>query len=81
MTKNINLHTQLVLKLLNGLNSKPIDGKIKFQKIAFLILISIVIFVQFKNLEGKKFLITLVIFIGACFLCLLLVPNYGTWYN
>ena len=34
MTKNIDLHTQLVLKLLNGLNSKPIDGKIKFQKIA-----------------------------------------------
>ncbi len=41
----------------------------------FLILISILIFVQFKNLEGKKFLITLAIFIGACFLCLLLVPN------
>lgn len=41
----------------------------------FLILISIVIFVQFKNLEGKKFLITLAIYIGACFLCLLLVPN------
>ncbi len=38
MTKNIDLHTQFVLKILNGLNSEPVGGKIKFQKIAFLVL-------------------------------------------
>ncbi len=38
MSNNIDLHTHIVLKLLNGLDSEPIDGKIKFQKIAFLVL-------------------------------------------
>lgn len=38
MSNNIDLHTHIVLKLLNALDSEPIEGKIKFQKIAFMVL-------------------------------------------
>ncbi|MHA1786131.1 MAG: hypothetical protein ACTSVY_09965 [Candidatus Helarchaeota archaeon] len=38
------------------------------------LLISILIVIQLKNLEDKKFLIALGIFVGACFSCMLLVP-------
>jgi uncharacterized protein YwgA len=55
MTKNIDLHTQLVLKILNGLNSKPIDGKIKFQKIAFLVLRNFEEIFEFFDFKPHKF--------------------------
>jgi len=55
MTKNIDLHTQLVLKILNGLNSKPIDGYIKFQKIAFLVLRNFEEIFGFFDFKPHKF--------------------------
>ena len=55
MTKNIDLHTQLVLKILNGLNSKPIDGKILFQKIAFLVLRNFEERFEFFDFKPHKF--------------------------
>lgn len=55
MTKNIDLHTQLVLKILNGLNSKPIDEKIKFQKIAFLVLRNFEELFEFFDFKPHKF--------------------------
>jgi len=55
MTKNIDLHTQLVLKILNGLNSKPIDGKIKFQNIAFLVLRNFEEIFEFFDFKPHKF--------------------------
>jgi len=55
MTKNIDLHTQLVLKILNGLNSKPLDGKIKFQKIAFLVLRNFKEIFEFFDFKPHKF--------------------------
>ncbi|MBA7563436.1 hypothetical protein ES708_05094 [subsurface metagenome] len=55
MTKNIDLHTQLVLKILNGLNSKPIDGNIKFQKIAFLVLRNFEEIFGFFDFKPHKF--------------------------
>jgi len=55
MTKDIDLHNQLVLKILNGLNSKPIDGKIKFQKIAFLVLRNFEEIFDFFDFKPHKF--------------------------
>ena len=55
MTKNIDLHTQLVLKILKGFNSKPIDGKIKFQKIAFLVLRNFEERFEFFDFKPHKF--------------------------
>jgi len=55
MTKNIDLHAQIVLKILNGLNAKPIDGKIKFQKIAFLVLRNFEEIFEFFDFKAHKF--------------------------
>jgi len=55
MTKNIDLHAQIVLKILNGLNAKPIDGKIKFQKIAFLVLRNFEEIFEFFDFKPHKF--------------------------
>ncbi|MHA1310527.1 MAG: hypothetical protein ACTSQO_06320 [Candidatus Helarchaeota archaeon] len=40
------------------------------------ILISILLIIQFKNLQGKKFIISILCFITACFGCLLLIPVF-----
>ncbi len=55
MSSNIDLHTLIVLKLLNGLNSKPIDGKIKFQKIAFLVLKNFKELFELADFKSHKF--------------------------
>ncbi len=55
MTKNIDLHTHFVLKILNGLNSDPIDGKVKFQKIAFLVLRNFEEIFEFFDFKAHRF--------------------------
>ncbi|MHA1488973.1 MAG: hypothetical protein ACTSRI_04890 [Promethearchaeota archaeon] len=55
MTNNIDLPTQFVLKILNGLNSEPIGGKIKFQKIAFLVLKNFKELFEFFDFKPHKF--------------------------
>jgi len=41
----------------------------KFYFVGWLLL-SILIFIQFKNLKGKKFLISMIIFVITCFVCI-----------
>lgn len=55
MTKYIDLHSHLVLKILNGLNAEPIVGKIKFQKIAFLVLKNFDDIFEFFDFKPHKF--------------------------
>ncbi|TFG19156.1 MAG: hypothetical protein EU533_07025 [Promethearchaeota archaeon] len=55
MSNNIDLHTQIVLKLLNALDSEPIEGKIKFQKIAFMVLRNFPEIFEFFDFKPHKF--------------------------
>jgi len=55
MSNNIDLHTHIVLKLLNGFNSEPIDGKIKFQKIAFMVLKNFQEIFEFFDFKPHRF--------------------------
>ena len=55
MSSNVDLHTLIVLKLLNGLNSEPIEGKIKFQKIAFLVLKNFKELFELVDFKAHKF--------------------------
>jgi uncharacterized protein YwgA len=55
MSNNIDLHTHIVLKLLNALDSEPVEGKIKFQKIAFMVLRNFPEIFEFFDFKPHRF--------------------------